>query len=426
MKELTASAFYLHRLVDDARCLWDGAGMASASGPAGPDTIVGLPSRATGPVRRWHATMLVPQLAKAIVVAVFGGFCLIAFLRILYLPLAPVHVALAALYFIALLWLQLFIFSRPSGRISTPAAYLALVAQASLVYLPLFQFKQAWVGQPGFLAGSALLVLPQRLAWATFGTIVASMAYIQTVLSERPIDVAFTCVSTVITGLVVYGLSRLATLVTELHDARTELAHMAVAQERLRFARDLHDLLGYSLSAITLKSELTHRLVTKNPYKAQEELSEILDISRKALSDVRSVASGYRELSLDDESESARSVLVAADVDVRMNLDYGDLPAPVRTVLATVLREGVTNVLRHSKAEQCEITVRQADNRVTIDIVNDGVQAPTERQPRGGSGLHNLKARVAALQGKLNAGIDHDGRYRLHAAVPVTPQTRAS
>ena len=96
---------------------------------------------------------------------------------------------------------------------------------------------------------------------------------------------------------------------------------MAVAQERLRFARDLHDLLGYSLSAITLKSELTHRLVPKNPDKAQNELVEILDISRKALADVRAVASGYRELSLENESESARSLLLAADVAVTTEIN---------------------------------------------------------------------------------------------------------
>ncbi|MGH8938570.1 MAG: sensor histidine kinase, partial [Actinomycetes bacterium] len=223
-----------------------------------------------------------------------------------------------------------------------------------------------------------------------------------------------------ITGLVVYGLTRLSNLVTELHAARNELAEMAVAQERLRFARDLHDLLGYSLSAITLKSELTHRLLYKNPDKAQDELAEILDISRRALADVRSVARGYRELSLDAEAASARSVLVAADVDVRMDLDYGELPSRIGTVLATVLREGITNVLRHSKAEQCEISVRQSDGKVWLDIVNDGVpQAITPRAQRGGSGIPNLSARVAALGGKLTTGLDPDGRFRLHAMAPV-------
>ena len=270
------------------------------------------------------------------------------------------------------------------------------------------------------LLASVLLVLPTALAWTAFALVVLSMAYIQSLFSDQLIDVAYTTVATIMTGLVVYGLTRLANLLTELNAARTELARMAVAEERLRFARDLHDLLGYSLSAITLKSELTHRLVPRNPEKAKHELDEILDISRRALTDVRSVASGYRELSLDAESESARSVLLAADVDVRMELDYGDLPPQVRTVLATVLREAVTNVLRHSKAERCEISVRQSDGTVSLDIVNDGVQ-PNGHVVDGscGAGLRNLFARIESLNGELHGGVDEVGRYHLHAFAPV-------
>jgi two-component system sensor histidine kinase DesK len=104
-----------------------------------------------------------------------------------------------------------------------------------------------------------------------------------------------------------------------------------------------------------------------------------------------------------------------------MDVDYGELPMRVRTVLATVLREGITNVLRHSKAEHCEITVRQEGSNVRIDIVNDGVPAETDRAGlRGGSGIANLSARVAALDGRLTAGLDPDGRFRLHATAPVS------
>lgn len=377
------------------------------------DTGIGYP--------RWQAPLLVPQLARGIVIAVFGGFYVIAFLHLIYAENSSLNVALSAVYMIALLSLQLFYFSRPSAHLRSPLGYAALVVQATLAYLPLLQFEQAWVGLPGFLAGSVLLVLPPTFAWAGFTLVVASMGVTQALFTGIPVDVAYTTVSTMITGLVVYGLTRLAGLVTQLHAAQDELAQMAVAQERLRFARDLHDLLGYSLSAIALKSELTLRLVTRHPARAQDELSDVVDISRRALADVRSVASGYRELSLAAETESARSVLVAADIDVSMELDYGGLPSRVRTVLATVLREGVTNVLRHSKAERCEIAIRLVDNTVTIDIVNDGVpQDPPVRSQQGGSGIPNLSVRVAALGGTLTAGIDPDGRYRLHAAAPVT------
>src|SRR5262249_14352284 len=308
-------------------------------------------------------------------------------------------------------------FSPSQARFKRRALYAALLCQGVLVYLAL-RFSPVWLSLPGFLAGSVLLVLPLRVAWFPFALIVAAMGVYYGQLTDGPLEIAYAAVSTTITGLVVYALTRLSSLVTELHDARAELAQMAVAQERLRFARDLHDLLGYSLSAITLKSELTHRLVPANPHKARNELIEILEISRKALADVRAVAGGCRELSLDNEAESARTLLGAADVDVTIDNRYGDLPTPVKTVLATVLREGITNVLRHSNAERCEISLRQADGRVWLNIVNDGVQ--TNRvQSDGGSGIRNLSARIAALHGQLVAGIEADGRYGLHAWAPT-------
>jgi signal transduction histidine kinase len=136
---------------------------------------------------------------------------------------------------------------------------------------------------------------------------------------------------------------------------------------------------------------------------------------------VRSVASGYRELSLGAEAQSARSVLLAADVDVHMDVRYGRLPVLVGTMLATVLREGVTNMLRHSKAEWCEITVTQQGGQVSMEIVNDGVPStPAEPVRNSGSGIMNLSARVASLGGQLTAGPDNAGRYRLHVTAPVS------
>ena len=382
-----------------------------------------------GPLSPFASGLLAPTLTKAILSVVFGGFYVVAFLNILYRGASPGRIALCVALMAALLILQTLYFTRPKPRPQPPLRYLALLAQVALVYLPLLVFEQNWIGLPGFLAGTVLLVLPFPIAWVAFALVVASVAAEQASLTGSLLDVAYSSVSAVITGLVVYGLTRLSTMVVELHAARAELAEMAVAQERLRFARDLHDLLGYSLSAITLKSELTRRLVVTHPVRAQDELVELLEISRRALADVRSVASGYRELSLETEARSARSVLLAADVLATVELDYGDLPGQVRTVLATVMREGVTNVLRHSKVEHCEITVRQQGGRVTLDIVNDGADEPLlpdqvsgrPADPRvGGSGIDNLKARVEAVGGTMHAGREPDGRWRLRAVVHLT------
>jgi two-component system sensor histidine kinase DesK len=253
------------------------------------------------------------------------------------------------------------------------------------------------------------------------------MAFTQAAFSPAQVEpIVYITLSTTLTALLVYGLTWLSTLVTQLHSAREELAKMAVARERLRFARDLHDLLGYNLSAITLKSELTHRLVLKHPARAREELVEILQISRQALADVRAVASGYREMSLDEECVSARSVLAAADVHVLMEVEYRDLPVRVSTVLATVLREGITNLLRHSKAESCEISLRQDGTTVTIVMHNDGVpDDPRDSRADGGpggSGIHNLSARVAELGGELDAEFLPQNRFKLCARLPLSGQ----
>jgi two-component system sensor histidine kinase DesK len=351
---------------------------------------------------------------------------LLAFFRVLQTPVTFVTGVLCTVYIVALLSLQILWTSKRAAQLPVWLRYAALFAQACLVYLPLLQFKESWVGLPGFLAGSALVVMPLPFGWITTGFVVLSMAFTQAAYSGRAEDVVYITLSTTLTALLVYGLTRLATLVTELHAAREELAKMAVARERLRFARDLHDLLGYNLSAITLKSELTHRLVIKHPARAREELVEILQISRQALADVRAVASGYREMSLDEECESARSVLAAADVQVQMDVHYRDLPVRVSTVLATVLREGITNLLRHSKAEFCEISVRQVGGEVTIEMVNDGVPNDPVDSRRdegpGGSGIHNLSARVAELGGDLTAELQADKKFRLHAVMPLFEQ----
>jgi two-component system sensor histidine kinase DesK len=270
-----------------------------------------------------------------------------------------------------------------------------------------------------------LLALRPAVAWTVCCLVVASTGLAQWVLTERIVDTLYTAISTATTGLVVYGLSRLTMLVREVQDGRAEIARMAVLRERLRFARDLHDLLGYSLSAITLKIELTHRLLETAPREAADQLLEILEISRLALSDARAVASGYRELSLEEECRSAVSVLSAADVAVKMDCDHPDhpdhpdLPVQVSTVLATVLREGVTNLLRHSKAKHCAIIIRQTGDHASIEIVNDDLAVlPAGRNDGGGCGLRNLSVRAKEIGGSVTVTRDPHA-FRLRADVPL-------
>ncbi|HKN97450.1 MAG TPA: histidine kinase, partial [Pseudonocardiaceae bacterium] len=370
------------------------------------------------------------SLSRLTLAVVFVASCLIALLEVWEADHSVAGTAVAALLMAALLTIQLFQFSRPGSDLQSPRSYALLALLAALAYVPLLFYGFSWISLPPFVAGCLLLVLPPVAAWSSFAVVTASVMVIRLALAEGPVTLTYGTLDAAFFGLVVYLLTRLAILVAELHAAQEEMAQLAVAEERLRFARDLHDLLGLSLSAITLKCELTNRLLARYPARAKRELADILDLARRALADVRSTASGYRELSLDQEITSAESVLRASDVEVRTNAGHtghAELPAHIRTLLGTVLREGVTNVLRHSKAEHCDIAIRQTATTASVEIVNDGVgPAPVDREPDSGNGIRNLSDRVAALGGQLGTTVLPNGRFRLVAQVPITHAPRRS
>ncbi|GAA2008417.1 sensor histidine kinase [Catenulispora subtropica] len=299
---------------------------------------------------------------------------------------------------------------------------LSLSAQAVITYFPYFVLHQLWGGLAGPLAGAILLLLPRPTAWFPFLAVVASMGPVATMKYHTADWISYYIISTMVLGLVVFGLTRLSELVRELAAARSELARMAVVAERLRFARDLHDLLGYSLSSITLKSELAYRLVPGQPDRARKELTEILQASRQALADVREVASSYREMSLTSEASSAQAMLETAEIDAKVDIDVGPLPPDLDTVLATTLREGVTNILRHSKVQHCSIRATQTPTSIRLEVANDGVtdQDDDDALARSGSGLGNLRTRLSAFDGTLTAGVSPDRWFRLTAEVPRT------
>lgn len=381
------------------------------------------PDSGAGPQDELHGE-LAPRVAVCITAVVIGGFFFIGLTYLLRARPSGVGLAVCGVLMLALLALQMFhSFPFAAPRL-VPHRRKTLAAQALITYVPFPIFEEAWLGVPGFLAGSTLLVLRSATGWAGFATVIGTVGLLNYTVGYGTAELAYNMVATGLTGLVVYGLSRLTDLVRQVQAARAELARLAIVQERLRFARDLHDLLGYSLSTITLKCELTHRLVRIHPERAETEITEILRTARQALADVRSVASSYLNMSLSREVSAAESLLCAVGIQTEVRMEV-DLPAgPVDTVLATVLREGITNMLRHSKAQHCMIAAEKGKGRVRVAVANDGVGAETATLSTGGvgtggSGLHNLTARVAALGGALTAGSRDDGWFELTAEVPA-------
>lgn len=368
-----------------------------------------------------------PRLARAIVVVALAAHCVVTVLNVLHQGTGNRTQLIVCVGVVLSVFAVQFTVSSPRTRSWTLGKRTAaLGVQALLSYLPLLWFQVSWGSMQGPLAATALLTLPVRLAWPAYGLIIAAIPPYALATGVSVVETCYLVIASGLTGLVIYGLSRLADLVQELHATREQMAKMAVTQERLRFARDLHDLLGYSLSAIALKGELIQRLVHLRPDQAAEETADLLRVARQALSDVRLVSSGYRDMSLCDEAESAGAVLAAADVRAEVRVECGRLHPAVDTVLATALREGVTNILRHSRVQVCTIRALIEEETVRLTLVNDrpheegGIVSSARR---GGSGLDNLRTRFASIGGGLEAGVRDDGRFHLEAWAPLRPQS---
>jgi two-component system sensor histidine kinase DesK len=274
---------------------------------------------------------------------------------------------------------------------------------------------------------AAAVTLPTRkAAWmVVVTTVVAGVVYAVQVGWEVFATSWQEIVPFPLIGIGMIAVSRLVITVRELQAARREIAQLAaaeaVARERLRFARDLHDLLGHSLSSITLKSELAGRLLPAAPERAAAEVRDIESVARRSLCEVREAVSGYRQPALDEELYGAREMLHAAGIACRIENEASPLPNAIDAVLAWTVREGVTNVIRHSRAGCCEIRITQDGEEIHAEVKDDGYGFPPKHEQigSGGSGLSGLAERVAASWGAFDAGPLPEGGFRLRVSLPV-------
>ncbi|HEU5230449.1 MAG TPA: sensor histidine kinase [Ktedonobacteraceae bacterium] len=234
-------------------------------------------------------------------------------------------------------------------------------------------------------------------------------------------------------GIISFSIIRSITTSWELHEAREEIARLAVTTERLRIARDLHDLLGHNLSLIALKSELARRLIKVAPERAIVEIGDVEAVARTTLQEVREAVASYRQPTLANELQSAREMLAAAGIAFHYESDERNkdaLPTAIEAVVAWTIREGVTNIIRHSRAHQCCIRLRREQQGVQIEIVDDGsgaAQVATaqtlapDRTVNGsrGNGLRGLTERVDMLGGTCGVGACADGGFRLVVSLPL-------
>ena len=378
---------------------------------------------------------LAPRLAQAVLVVVLCGLALLYLLFVAEnvhgvpggysIPVVALTIADA----VALVILQLR-HSWPSRGLARPRGWpVTLFLQAILTYalFPLTGWHPLLM--LGFLAGSVLLLVPAVPGWAAFAAVIATLPVL---FSVKPIAglstreewlgaMVFLTLESAALGLLVYGLTRLAQLAVQLENLRGELARKAVAGERLRLARDTHDLLGLGLSAIAMKADLVGKLIGRDDARAGEEIAELARICATARADVRLVAGEARDLSLDAELAAARDVLASAGIDVRMCVS-ADPPPEAAAVLVPVVREAVTNILKHSSASYCVLEMTADARLLHLSISNDGRDdtggGPLAEVGRTGNGLRNLAARLEAAGGDLTATRE-DGTFSLAVELPL-------
>jgi two-component system sensor histidine kinase DesK len=314
----------------------------------------------------------------------------------------------------------LLVFSRMFGRRGEPARGALVVVVVLAVALAVW-LGTSWAGLLIYVSAAASVSLPRRWVWpAVLGAAAVCTAV---VAADGLLGQVFILpVMCLLTSFALQGTRHLISVNTELVEARDELARNAVAQERLRFARDLHDLLGHSLSLIALKSELAGRLAEIDPTRARAEMADVEAAARRALAEVRDAVSGYRQVSLAQALAEARSALSAAGIALRTPAPGEPLPATVDAVLGWVVREATTNVLRHSGAGLVTVDLVRGDGDATLTVADDG------RGTAGtaGAGLSGLAERVSALGGRLTAGPGPGHGFRLVASLPLAPVAQES
>jgi len=268
-----------------------------------------------------------------------------------------------------------------------------------------------------FVAAAGMVLLPTRQAVALMATLAVTSTVLPIYIGPWHVqELQWSIgVGVAMASVAVFAFTRLIRANGELAAARAEVAQLATERERLRIARDLHDLLGHSLTTVTVKAALAKRLIDTDPVRAKAEIAAVELLARESLADTRTAVAGYREVRFATELATAREVLTAAGIGAELPGVIDDVPADLASLFGWVVREGITNVVRHSRAQTVRITVGGR----AIEIIDDG--RGCNGQP-GGTGLAGLAERAAALGGRLVAGpadaADPMHGFRLRVEVP--------
>ena len=350
---------------------------------------------------RWIAGALVAQL-----------FMISAFVAVITADAEPALIVTTCILLLIFSGTYVFLVGRLLQ--ASVAARAAVVGLLLLLTLPAFlvlgtSTTSLWV----FVAVAGGMLFPFGAAMA-IGVVLAVAMLVIDVIAGDPLSWELALTLVALTAFMA-GFAANVRLNIELRETREELAVAAVAAERERIGRDLHDILCHSLTAIAVKAGLARRLLASDPAAAGTEIGDVERLAREALKDVRATASGYREVSLTAELGVAAGVLRAAGIRADLPATADDVDPDAREALGYVLREAVTNVVRHSGARTCRVVLHSR----SIEIVDDGDGVDRNPTAGTGAGLQNLADRMGAQGGSCEAGPGPDGGFVIRAGLPA-------
>ncbi|MFI6512682.1 sensor histidine kinase [Streptosporangium sp. NPDC050855] len=320
-------------------------------------------------------------------------------------PVLPAALGLAAFVVLYVLCVRLSFTDRRR------AAAVVLAGLLGVTFLLLAGLAHDWFFLAPLMTIACGVVLRGRPVYVLLVVLTLSLVVVMWRSGASTEQISLVSWGTTTGGLVVSIVLRLFSVIGELHDTREELARVAVAEERLRFSRDLHDLLGHTLSVMVVKAEVVRRLASRDAEAAASQAADIEALGREALHEVRAAITGYRGRGLAAELDGARTVLADAGVTATVTVT-GDAPTPeADALLGWAVREGVTNVVRHGSARTCSISLRGT----VLEIRDDGRGAG---EGVFGNGLRGLSERAAALGGTLEAGPAPGGGFLLKVTLP--------
>jgi two-component system sensor histidine kinase DesK len=329
-------------------------------------------------------------------------------------PVAAAGLALFAVVYLALVAVPVADLAVPPARQATGLALLAVLGVGLAAGFG--GGPESWPVLLMYVCSAGAIGLP-RTGWAGawIGGSVAAVTAIGAA-HRLPLDETLqAALVTALAGAVTLGFAGVVRLVEKLRATQEELARTVVERERLRFAQDLHDLLGHTLSLVVVKAEVVRRFTLADPHRAAAEAADIERIGRTALAEVREAVTGYREHDFRRELDNARTVLADVGIAVTVRETGHPLGAAADDAFRWVLREGVTNVLRHSRASRCDITVGAGPGGSVLTVRDDGVG----RRPEPGNGLRGLTERVVKAGGTLEVGPARGGGLLLTARLPA-------